>query len=95
MNNNIKNIDTFLLDLDGTIYLSDQLIEGSLDFLQTLKEQGKSYIFLTNNSSKSRNDYYEKLINLGIDLSIEQIFTSGNATIHWIKKQKEKAKIFY
>ncbi len=94
MNKNIKSIDTYLLDLDGTIYLSDQLIDGALEFLKTLKAQGKSYIFLTNNSSKSKEDYYKKLINLGIELSMDQIFTSGNATIHWIKKQKEKAKIF-
>ena len=75
--NNLKQVTVFLLDMDGTIYLGDELIPGSKDFLRTIKEKGKRYIFLTNNSSKDKHSYVEKLNNLGIDAVDEEVFTSG------------------
>ena len=54
-------IRCFLLDMDGTFYLGNQLIEGSLDFLQALHDTGRQCLFLTNNSSKSASFYQEKL----------------------------------
>jgi ribonucleotide monophosphatase NagD (HAD superfamily) len=50
--NNLENIKCFLLDMDGTFYLGEKLIDGALGFLEILKAQGKSFLFLTNNSSK-------------------------------------------
>lgn len=91
---NIKDIRCYLLDLDGTIYLSSSLIEGAVDFLNTLKSKGIDYIFLTNNSSKSRREYYEKLISMGIPTTEKQIFTSGNATVYWIKKRTPKPIVY-
>lgn len=41
----------FLLDMDGTIYLSQTLFDGTLDFLRHVRERGGRYLFLTNNSS--------------------------------------------
>ena len=84
----------FLLDMDGTIYLGDELIEGSMKFLETIKKKGKRYIFLTNNSSKNKLAYVEKLNNLGIQASEEEVFTSGEATTMYLKKQKVGAKIY-
>ena len=57
----LKNIKCFLLDMDGTFYLGDKLIDGSLDFLKALEETGRTARFLTNNSSKSASVYSEKL----------------------------------
>lgn len=90
----IKEIKVFLLDMDGTIYLGDELIEGALDFLDILNRQGKSFLFLTNNSSKNRKVYREKLKNLGCCVEEDDIFTSGEATVIYLKKQKPGAKIF-
>ena len=56
----------FLLDMDGTFYLGDQLIEGSLDFLAALKRTGRTARFLTNNSSKSASVYKKKLERMGV-----------------------------
>ena len=53
----LNRIKCFVLDMDGTIYLSDKLIDGALDFLSLLEKQGKDYLFLTNNSSKNRKAY--------------------------------------
>ena len=71
----LKNIKLFLLDMDGTIYLDDELFDGSLDFLNKLITQNKQYIFLTNNSSKSKFDYLNKLNRLNIIANEENIFT--------------------
>ena len=56
----------FLLDMDGTFYLGDRLIDGSLDFLAALEKTGRTARFLTNNSSKSARVYAEKLRRLGV-----------------------------
>ncbi len=84
----------FLLDMDGTIYLGDELIDGAKAFLQTIRDQGKRYLFLTNNSSKNKDRYVEKLNRLGIDALADEVFTSGEATTMYLKKEKAGARIF-
>lgn len=90
----IKNIKCFLLDMDGTFYLGNELIEGSMDFLDTLKNQDKDFIFLTNNSSKNKYAYQNKLASLGCEVNEEKVFTSGEATTIYLKNIKPNAKIF-
>ena len=50
-----SKIELFLLDMDGTIYLDHDLINGSLDFINALIATKKKYIFMTNNSSKQKS----------------------------------------
>lgn len=90
----LKEKKCFLLDMDGTIYLGDKLIEGAKDFLNKLKEKNKKFIFLTNNSSKNSEKYVKKLEKLGINVEKDDIFTSGEATTIYLKKKKNFAKIF-
>ena len=52
---NLQDIKCYLLDMDGTIYLGNELIEGAKEFLQKLKKKNIKYIFLTNNSSKNKD----------------------------------------
>ena len=87
---NIKNKKLFLLDMDGTIYLDDDLFEGVLDFLDHIKKIGGKYMFLTNNSSKSVDKYIEKLKKLGIDSTADDFLTSTNATVLFLKKKNHK-----
>ena len=81
----IENIDLFVLDMDGTFYLGDRMIEGSLEFLQKVKNAGKDYVFFTNNSSKSPLNYIEKLKKMNCHISRNQIMTSGDVTIGYLK----------
>ncbi|MEW9123921.1 MAG: HAD-IIA family hydrolase [Thermotaleaceae bacterium] len=90
----LKEKTVYLLDMDGTIYLGDELIDGSKKFLETIKKKGKRYIFLTNNSSKNKEIYVEKLNKLGIQASEEEVFTSGEATTMYLKNKKEGAKVY-
>lgn len=84
----LKNIKLFLLDMDGTIYLDNDLFEGTLDFLEYVKGIGGRYFFLTNNSSKSVDKYVEKLANLGIASTPEDFLTSTNATVIYLQGKK-------
>lgn len=83
----LKDKKLFLLDMDGTIYLDEDLFDGTLDFLEYVRKIGGKYIFLTNNSSKSVDKYMEKLKRLGIDTTPEDFLTSTNATVLYLKKQ--------
>jgi ribonucleotide monophosphatase NagD (HAD superfamily) len=71
--------------MDGTIYLDDDLFDGTLDFLRAVKENGGRYLFLTNNSSKGADAYVEKMHRLGIEATKEDFLTSTDATILYIK----------
>lgn len=90
----INNVECFLLDMDGTIYLGNDLIDGAKEFLEELQRQNKRYIFLTNNSSKSKKSYVEKLQNLGIKCNMDDIFTSGEATAIYLTDQIKNPKVF-
>ncbi len=79
----LKNIRCFLLDMDGTFYLGDRLIDGSLDFLDALERTGRTARFLTNNSSKSARVYAEKLQRMGVDARYRDVISSGHAAAHY------------
>lgn len=85
--NNLKELKLFLLDMDGTIYLDNQLFDGVTAFLEYIKSIGGKYLFLTNNSSKSVDKYIEKLAGLGISSVAEDFLTSTDATIVHLKKK--------
>lgn len=83
----LKDKKLFLLDMDGTIYLDNDLFDGTIDFLEHVKEIGGRYIFMTNNSSKSVDKYIEKLAALGIKSTEDDFLTSTNATVLYLKKK--------
>ena len=80
----LKNIKCFLLDMDGTFYLGDRLLEGSLSFLETLAQTGRSALFMTNNSSRSAVFYEKKLANMGVPEAFRSVLTSGQAAGKYI-----------
>ncbi len=92
--NQLKNKKLFLLDMDGTLYLDHQLIEGTLDFLETLKKQNKRGIYVTNNSSKSVLDYVKKLGNLGIHANETDFYTSSMATARYLNEFHPGKKVY-
>lgn len=96
MNNkkDINKIKLFILDMDGTFYIHNQIIEGSLDFIYKLKEADKKYIFYTNNSSKSSNDYIQKLADMNCNINNNEILTSGDVTIDYLKTYYPDSRIY-
>ena len=81
----LKAVKHVALDMDGTIYNGDKLFPFTVDFLNNMKKAGIGYSFLTNNSSKSRLDYLHHLEKMGIPASPDEIYTSGQATIDFLR----------
>ena len=90
----LSTVQGFLLDMDGTFYLSDRLLEGALRLIDLLQEQKKEFLFLTNNSSKHRRQYAEKINRLGLSIPEEMVLTSGEATALYLKEQHPDAKVY-
>ncbi len=91
----LRDIKLFLLDMDGTFYLGNTLLEGSSDFLSKLAtDEDKHFKFITNNSSKSRDDYIKKLSSMGFDFPAEKVMTSGEATVIYLKNISDKRKVY-
>ena len=76
----LDKIKCFLLDMDGTFYLGDQLLDGSLDFIRAVVDSGRDYLFLTNNSSHNAAHYVKKLARMGLEVTRDKVLTSGQAT---------------
>lgn len=76
----------FLLDMDGTIYLDDQLFDGAVEFLHDIRAKGGKYLFLTNNSSRSVAAYVEKMARLGIETTAADFLTSVDATVLYLQE---------
>lgn len=90
----LKEIDCFALDMDGTIYLGEQWIDGAQEFLKAVERAGKKYVFLTNNSSKNPEVYIRKLAAMGLQITERQIVTSGQATIAYLKQHFAGKRVF-
>lgn len=84
----------FLLDMDGTLYLGNRLFDGTIDFLNEVRARGGRYIFVTNNSSKSVNDYVAKLNRMGIEATEEDFLTSSQATGEYLLQYHKNDKMY-
>ena len=90
----IKNIQLFLFDMDGTLYLGDRLFDFTKELLLKIRQSGADYLFMTNNSSKSVSAYIEKLERLGIKSVKEDFITSSQATVYFLKKHHPNARLY-
>ncbi|HBQ64881.1 MAG TPA: HAD family hydrolase [Clostridiales bacterium] len=89
-----KSKKFFVLDMDGTFYRGEHLLEGSLDFIHRLTALGRDYLFFTNNSSKNSRRYAEKLNRMGLAAGPEKIITSGMVTLNWLSKNHPGKSIY-
>lgn len=90
----LQKIRCFALDMDGTVYLGEQWIDGAKDFLKKIEESGRQYLFLTNNSSKSAEVYIKKLQRMGLEITEDRLVTSGHATAAYLKEHYAGKKVY-
>jgi 4-nitrophenyl phosphatase len=90
----LKSKRLFVLDMDGTFYLGNRLLEGSLDFLERLKAKGGDFLFFTNNSSRTAPFYRKKLESMGCPVDEGSIVTSGDVTIRFIMENYRDAGVY-
>lgn len=84
----IGEVEHVFLDLDGTVYVGNTVIPGAPEAIAHLEAAGKNIFYLSNNSSKSKIDYVERLAKLGISTSVEKIILSTDAVIAHLKLSK-------
>lgn len=90
----LKGLKLYLFDMDGTLYLGDRLYSFTQELLQTIRQKGGTYLFMTNNSSKSVVDYIKKLDRLGISATKEDFITSSQATAYYLQKHHKGQTLY-
>lgn len=88
----LSKIKRLALDMDGTIYLGSTLFPFTIDFLDSMKNAGVGYSFLTNNPTKSVADYLKKLEGMGIHADNDNMYTTSLAAIDYIKSHYPQAR---
>jgi HAD superfamily hydrolase (TIGR01450 family) len=86
LDTSLEGIECVFLDLDGTIYLGGEVIPGALEFLSRLKMKNIKYFFLSNNSSKSVDQYIKKLNKMNIPAEVDDVILSTHDLITWLKR---------
>ena len=90
----LEDKQLFILDMDGTVYLGDEKYPETLPFLSRIRSAGKRYLFFTNNASRSPETYVTRLSNMGIPVTREDILTSGDVTLHFLKTQRPGQSVY-
>jgi NagD protein len=90
----IPRYDGYIFDLDGTIYLGDMLLPGAAELLHTLRQEGRRITFLSNNPTKTRQQYAARLQRLGIVAEEHEIITSAAVMVEWLLAHAPGAPLF-
>jgi NagD protein len=77
----------FICDMDGVIYRGDQLLPGAREFVDWLKAEGKEFLFLTQNSQRTREELQQRLLRMGIETDPMNFYTASLATASFIAAQ--------
>ena len=86
--------DGYIFDLDGTIYLGDELLPGARELLASLAVLGRKRLFLSNNPTKSPEEYVAKLARLGIPATRVEVLTSLDTMTSWLLRHHSGATVF-
>jgi phosphoglycolate/pyridoxal phosphate phosphatase family enzyme len=86
--------DGYLFDLDGTIYLGDRLLPGAYELVTSLREAGKETLFLSNNPTRDRQMYADKLARLGLPTPISHIVNTVVTMSAWLRAEAADATVF-
>lgn len=86
--------DAYILDLDGTVYLGDTLLPGAKEVTDTISQKGIPRVFLSNNPTRDRGMYVEKLNRLGLSVRPEEVITTVFTTTQWILQNAPDATVY-
>jgi len=87
-------IEGLILDLDGTVYLSDELIPGVKDFLNTIQKNGYEVVYLSNKALQRRSTYTKKLNELGVPTSEDKVINSSYVMAHYLSETSPNAAVY-
>ncbi|KAL0983944.1 hypothetical protein UPYG_G00135040 [Umbra pygmaea] len=91
----LDSVDSILFDCDGVLWLGDQAIPGASDVINLLKKSGKKVFFVTNNSSKTRKMYADKLKSMGFTVNEDDVFGAAYCLAMYLKNvSKLQGKVY-
>jgi 4-nitrophenyl phosphatase len=90
----LKQYKGYLIDLDGTIYRGNQVIDGAREFVGWLRKRNLPYLFVTNNSSVTKESVAAKLCTMGVKAKPNQVITSGYAAANYIKRRIKNPNVY-
>ncbi|VBB05074.1 Hypothetical protein LUCI_0280 [Lucifera butyrica] len=90
----LKQVKCFILDLDGTVYLGKEVLDGSIEFLKMLEQSNIQFRFFTNNSSKNAGFYIRKLSGMGFSTDESRMLISNQVIIDHLQKNMTDKKVF-
>ncbi|WP_203568570.1 HAD-IIA family hydrolase [Aestuariimicrobium ganziense] len=86
--------DAYVFDLDGTIYLGDDLLPGSAETIAELRRRGTPVRFVSNNPTRSPRQYVDKLGRLGIEVDLAEVVNTVVTTVDWLREHHPQAVVF-
>ncbi|MBO4422169.1 MAG: HAD-IIA family hydrolase [Clostridia bacterium] len=84
----------YVFDMDGTIYLGEHVFPFAVEYIKRLREQGRRVLFFTNNASKSPEYYFERLCRMGFGPRRDEILTSGDVTVRFLKEKRPGKSVY-
>lgn len=90
----IRAYDGYIFDLDGTIYLGDIILPGAAETLAQLRAAGRRVAFLSNNPTKTREQYVTKLRGMGIAVELDEVVNSSHVMVQWLREHAPDATLF-
>ena len=92
--NIIKDKKLYIFDMDGTIYLGGKPFDFAIEFIKNLRKNGKKVLFFTNNASHTTLFYMKKLARLGFEPREDEIMTSGDVTLEFLKRFRAGRSVY-
>ncbi|MDT7890256.1 MAG: HAD-IIA family hydrolase [Desulfurococcales archaeon] len=90
----LDRLGAILVDLDGVVWIGSRPLEDNLRALKRLMERGVEILFLTNNSTRSRESYAEAIRRLGVEASRETVITSGFLASEWLRLREGRVEVY-
>ena len=86
--------DGYVFDLDGTLYLGDEVLAGAIRVLHAIRELDRPVVFASNNPTRTPAEYVEKLAALGIRAAEREVVNSLEVAVEWVVAQCPRARVF-
>ncbi len=90
----LRKYDTFIFDLDGTVYRESRLIDGALKLFNVLNQLNKNYLFISNRTTSTPLEYKIKLKSFGIECEVDQVITSAEVTKDFLIRNHPSKRVF-
>ena len=90
----MKLYDAYIFDLDGTVYLGNALLPNAGETITKLRQMGKRTVFLSNNPTRTREEYAQKLTKLGLTTPNSDVINSSYVMVDFLRRRMPEASLF-